>query len=163
MSGLTGTAAAAAPTVPIILAWGAAIAMVGIGIGFAATGIAILVESMRRSIKVMPQIIGYLGILAAYGVIAMGVLMGLGSAFGFAGMMAKMGWAPIMAIGAAVLMMGIALFMGAHAFDIFATAVERIVNADMVGMMAMFTIGVIGLAFAVLKWHQKLSCRFLLL
>ena len=147
----SNAAKATSKGLPFILAWAAAIMMAGIGIGFAATGMAILIESMRHAVAIMPQILMYLGGLAAIGLAAIFVLAKLGAMFGFAGAMATAGSGPIMAIGVAVLLIGAAMLLGAFAFDVFATAVERVVNAEIVGMMAMFTIGVIGLAFAVLK------------
>ena len=143
------TSVTLAEALPFVIGYAAAIFFAGVGIGFAATGMAILIQSITSSIEVMPEVIFWFGVLTAVGLVAAFGLMKLAVTTGFMGAVAKASAGPIMGVGIAVMAMGAGMLLGALAFSVFADAVEGIVNADMITMMGRFTLGVFGLAAAV--------------
>ncbi len=128
----TTTSATMAPAVPIILAVGAAFLMMGLGIGIAATGVAILVTSLTQAGELLPMILGFLIVASAVGLVAMAALYGLASSLIAAGAGATFAIGPLLGVGAAFLMIGLAIGAAALGMALLIDSLVLMANAESV-------------------------------
>lgn len=128
-------------SVPVILAVGAAIMMMGTGMYMAATGVGNLAKSMEElSGSQMWGLIGVVTVLTAG-------FVGLAFAVGALGTASAVAAIPILAVGAAVLMMGSAVWIAAKGMQALVESISIQKFIAMAAAMATLAAAMTGMAF----------------
>jgi hypothetical protein len=140
---------AAAPAIPPLLAFGAAVALIGIGIGAAAFGMSFLVKSFKDMDP------GKIAVISIAIIAFAAAIVKLGSAAAAAAIPLGIAAGPLMAFGATMLMIGAGIGVAAAGMGYFVSQLKEM-SADKIGATAAAilslsaAIGVLALSIAAL-------------